>query len=574
MKMLLVQFDSDLLTQDEDQRAKEYYDKLYSTRRGYHRFGPTWEIPQWIARMKRNFPEADVLFAKSLLEVQSKQRHYTHLAFSALDCNWHLIRTIAQSFSGKVVVGGYCDKENLCDLHNVFWFDSVHSCCNFLDVPYHSGIDYSEFAGRKTIGRLTLSTGCRHRCKFCTVPDDVVKTSTEDVYQQADELCRLNSPLVYLNDKTFGQADNWWLLPQLFGYFARHMVCFDGFIVQTTARQLLRFGDDFLKRSGIRYVELGVESYNSGILEAMQKPSNKTEIDGAVRKLRRLGIHLIPNLIIGLPGESRYSYSNTLAWLERNIDIISHVNIYSLAVYDNVDFADEIEAGPDDLDENVVGKSWHTDKQIHEDFAAEVYAFGMRQLGATKAAKPLLDFTTADCDKEFSQPRQPAAWPATRRGPARPDVWRLYNVPDVAWQQDDSGIACLIRWTATDVVRIDLIDLMNEVGTDGGRFIVSFQGEADNVRRHTMQWLAKYVPEFSLEHAAYIGAEIERADTERIDYVQDGEKPKAWTKTVYGGPGQCKTVPCTGHSYAWSGAMPCTGIYRCVYCGKPAPNHS
>jgi len=22
------------------------------------------------------------------------------------------------------------------------------------------------------------------------------------------------------------------------------------------------------------------------------------------------------------------------------------------------------------------------------------------------------------------------------------------------------------------------------------------------------------------------------------------------------------------HSYAWSGAIPCTGVYRCVYCGK------
>ncbi len=147
-----------------------------------------------------------------------------------------------------------------------------------------------------------------------------------------------------------------------------------------------------------------------------------------------------------------------------------------------------------------------------------------------------LDFTTVDYDKKFNQPSQPANWPdvqpATRRGPARPDVWRLHDVPDVAGQSDGSGIACLINWTATDVVRIDLIDLMNEVGTDGGRFIVSFQGKADNVRKHTMQWLAKYVPVFGLDHAAYIGAEIERADTERIDYVQDGGMRNTETETA------------------------------------------
>ena len=68
MRLLLVQFKSDLLTSQEDQKAKAYYDKLYRTRAGYNRFGPVWEIPQWIGEMKRNFPDADVLFAGSIAE--------------------------------------------------------------------------------------------------------------------------------------------------------------------------------------------------------------------------------------------------------------------------------------------------------------------------------------------------------------------------------------------------------------------------------------------------------------------------------------------------------------------------
>jgi len=31
-------------------------------------------------------------------------------------------------------------------------------------------------------------------------------------------------------------------------------------------------------------------------------------------------------------------------------------------------------------------------------------------------------------------------------------------------------------------------------------------------------------------------------------------------------PGEC--LPGKTHSYAWSGKMPCTGLYSCVYCGK------
>ncbi len=381
MRILLVQFKSDMLTKNEDIRAKEYFDKLYRTRRGYNRFGPVWEIPQWIAQMKRNFDDADILFAESLADIQSRQKNYSHLAFSALDCNWHLIRTIAQSFSGTVIVGGYCDIDNLQDLPNVVWCHSVQECCEILDVEHMPGINYQEFAGRKTIGRLSLSSGCLHKCKFCIVPDVVTKTPIEQVYQQADEICRLSSPLVYLDDKTFGQCENFWLLPHLFGHIVRNMsTTFDGFIIQTTASQLLKLDDDFLAASGVRYVELGVETYNDTILRQMNKPANEKLIAAATAKLRRLQIKLIPNLLIGLPNETADTYSRTLNWLSDNKDIISHINVYNLVVYETAELADEIEPQPKDFDENSIDKSWHIDNHLHKKFADKVYAFGMTSL--------------------------------------------------------------------------------------------------------------------------------------------------------------------------------------------------
>ncbi len=350
MKILLVQFYSGLLTKNENPQAKEYYDKLYRTRTGYNRFGPTWEIPLWIAEMKRNFPDADITFAKSVADVVAKQGKYTHLAFSALDCNWHLIREIADGFSGSVIAGGYCDADNLQDMQNVWWCHSVRDCCETFGVKYKTGVDYTCFAGAKTIARLTLSTGCRHKCKFCTVPDDVVKTPVADVYQQADEICKLNSPLVYINDKTFGQCENFWLLPKLFEYMKRQVMAgcltLDGFIVQTTASQLLKLDDDFLLASGIRYVELGIETYNDSILSAMNKPASEKIIDAASEKLRHLGIKLIPNIIIGLPGETPTTYTKTLNWLSNNADVISHMNIYNLAIYADCGLADTADVDP------------------------------------------------------------------------------------------------------------------------------------------------------------------------------------------------------------------------------------
>lgn len=57
--------------------------------------------------------------------------------------------------------------------------------------------------------------------------------------------------------------------------------------------------------------------------------------------------------------------------------------------------------------------------------------------------------------------------------------------------------------------------------------IQSFAGTADNVRKHSMRFLAEHVPNVSLEHAAYIGHQLELADIWRLDYVQDMLKPNA-----------------------------------------------
>jgi len=32
--------------------------------------------------------------------------------------------------------------------------------------------------------------------------------------------------------------------------------------------------------------------------------------------------------------------------------------------------------------------------------------------------------------------------------------------------------------------------------------------------------------------------------------------------------GIVEKIECIDHSYSWSGKIPCTGVYRCIYCGK------
>lgn len=365
-KLLLVQFNSDMLNENENQLAKDYYNKLYSgVRLGYHRFGPTWEVPKWIAEVAYNFPEADVLFANSLDEVVSKMVDYDDLAFSALDRNKHLIRMIAiiRHDRGRIFIGGYCGEEYFysmeCD--NIYWCQDVRALCDWCDVTYKPGVDYRYFVGVKTVARLTMSTGCRNRCKFCTVPDKVVEIPAKQIAQQIDEIMRLDSPLIYLDDKTFGQCANYSTLSALNQFLTLKKLNFEGFIIQTTPSQLLRFDDDFLLQSGIRYVELGIESYNDEILRAMNKPTSEKAIQDAIDKLERLGIEVIPNIMIGLPGENPMTYLRTFFWLHNNIDAISHVNVYTYVDYSKAETADENRGG---------------DTRLDKMFAEALYRFG------------------------------------------------------------------------------------------------------------------------------------------------------------------------------------------------------
>jgi hypothetical protein len=111
----------------------------------------------------------------------------------------------------------------------------------------------------------------------------------------------------------------------------------------------------------------------------------------------------------------------------------------------------------------------------------------------------------------------------TAAAAAKPTGWSLNVVDDIAWKQDASGIYVYINWDMqTQSVRLDI---MAEAEAEP---LQSFIGKSDNVRKAVMQWLTSalygkaYNPDLvSLEHAAYIGSELERCNTERIDYVQD-----------------------------------------------------
>ncbi|MEW6235607.1 MAG: radical SAM protein [Candidatus Omnitrophota bacterium] len=76
-----------------------------------------------------------------------------------------------------------------------------------------------------------------------------------------------------------------------------------------------RLPDDtlaFLKREGIRTIELGVESLDDAVLEKSARGHNAVEARGACERVKRCGFKLGIHLMCGLPGQNFDSWKQTV----------------------------------------------------------------------------------------------------------------------------------------------------------------------------------------------------------------------------------------------------------------------
>lgn len=387
-RTLMIQFSNHMINprSGTPTTPEQYFDKLYNSRKGYVRPDDFWEIPQWQANLSHNMRDVDSYVVRDPTEAVRflKSAGYGNVTASALDANRDMLHELASAVpTQKFSVGGYTDLAHFNNLPNVKTYDSMPAFLKDHGVQtYKDGYDYRLFAGTPTVPRLTMSTGCLHSCAFCSMPRKVVPNSEESIMQQAAAIgLDLPSKLIYLNDKTFGQAPNYKMLPDIYKKLKAANPDFDGFIIQTTAAQMKKLSPEFLKDAGIKQVELGLESYNDPILKAMHKPANQQLMDEAADKLRGAGIDLVPNLMVGLPGETAETYANTMNWLNKNSDIISHVNVNNLTIYRDAEIANQLKpTTAADLDQNVVERSWHEDPAIHTGFYNDAAKFGSGQL--------------------------------------------------------------------------------------------------------------------------------------------------------------------------------------------------
>lgn len=286
---------------------------------------------------------------------------------SVLDINknyWHELITSAGRWSGTFILGGYVNKDEFTEYDNVIWLDDPKELLFWFPGMTVEGLDpdYSLFAGTWCVPRLQLSKGCLYNCAFCTVEREVTTLSKSDILAQVRSWEGLKFSYVYLDDKTFGQASNWRLVDLVYMLIKRYNPGFQGFIVQTTAHEVIEHAEEWVRDYHIRFIEVGVETLDADTLKLWRKPHGVKHINLAADVIADLigegdPVWLIPNIIFGIED---HDYTQTLEWLEHNAYIIAFINPYLLCQYHDSKgtVASKTGEAGGDADETSWDKSW------------------------------------------------------------------------------------------------------------------------------------------------------------------------------------------------------------------------
>ncbi len=360
-----------------DNPALEYYKRVYQEHPGFAMPEHYMEVPTWIPVVSGKLPGyvKALHVMTNLLETAMTLMQYKHegtvFMASVMDVNAEVIRKLVHlSASKKWVLSGYVDQAMFKQYENVTWVNSVAELSDVFDHWDPLGKpDYSLFKGEKTVPRITLSEGCLYDCAFCTISREVVERHEADILGQVEALRHQWFDLVYVDDKTFGQAKNWPLLKILGPYIKSYNPYFKGFVVQTTVPMALKHAEEWADSCHVRYIEVGVEHVDAEYLRKMRKPYNVNQLAALMHHLEDVNVGFIPNIMFALPGAE---YTPTLAWLKRWRHLISFINPFILCQYGQSKGALVADAtGAHDQDENSLVKSWLSPAQ--QAYAQEVF---------------------------------------------------------------------------------------------------------------------------------------------------------------------------------------------------------
>ncbi len=228
----------------------------------------------------------------------------------------------------------------------------------------HNWQCFGDLGARQPYASIYTSLGCAYKCSFCCInaPFQTNRYRMREPSAVVTEILKLFH--VY-GVRTFKIVDEMFVLNE------RHYTAIaNGLIESGVADDLniwaysrvdtVKAGHlPLLRRAGIRWLALGIESASAYVRDGAQKRLKEADIEGVVHAIQRAGINVIGNYIFGLPDDDVDSMQQTLDLaLRLNTEF---ANFYSAMAYPGSPLYAEALASGWTLPESWRGFSQHND---------------------------------------------------------------------------------------------------------------------------------------------------------------------------------------------------------------------
>jgi len=198
----------------------------------------------------------------------------------------------------------------------------------------HNWQCFGEPKARQPYASIYTTLGCPYRCSFCCInaPFDSNRYRRRSPDAVAAEM-------LFLRDvhgvRTFKIIDEMFILndTHVDAICDRLIAAGSDFNIWAYARvDTVKSGQlDRLRRAGVRWLALGIESGSAHVRDGAQKALKSSDIQGVVRAIQGAGINVIGNYIFGLPDDDLTSVRETLDLaLELNCEF---ANFYAAMAY-------------------------------------------------------------------------------------------------------------------------------------------------------------------------------------------------------------------------------------------------
>lgn len=356
--------------------------------------GDLWEAPLWVAHLDGAIRRPDTAFVDLSSAAFDAEVCAERIAASAPPGSLVFVSPLAQNFSLaagvsrrlrarglRTVVGG-----NMADLASPEDFTHVYTGLvgpgiydeitrgggprlgqpvrlgkRQAPIGYRPSYRHLEgFGGRVPLVRLHASHGCLFACSFCgdawsrqlhVVPADLLAAEVEEIRRVFP-----TTRLIYIGDKTFGQS------PEAVDNLRRVLRPEYRFrlIVQTHVSAVTPALADTMVELGVEVVEIGFETASSTVLAELHKHGGIRAYRDAIALLQGRGLHIILNVLGGLPNETADSQRATLAFIEDTADQVWLYNLYNFVPYPKTPLFPELRSRIVDWD----FQHWREDRPV------------------------------------------------------------------------------------------------------------------------------------------------------------------------------------------------------------------